>query len=546
MKCCKSTAIKVRKAAFLAAALLLLVGWAGLAAAQETPADTGHQPNAGEGEVVAPATHDDPSGESAGHEAPAPAHHEEGAAGHEETHAEHAEAAHAGEGHGEEGHGPKWLPPLWSIAGFVGMLLSIAVIPLVNPHWWEHNKNRAIVSCIWGIPLAVYVIANDWHALVRSMHEYEQFIILLLSLFVISGGIWLSGDVRSTPKNNVIFIAIGAVLASFIGTTGAAMLLIRPLLTSNRERKYVMHTVIFFIFLVANIGGSLTPLGDPPLFLGYLRGVEFTWTFKLWHFWLPTVIWLLALYFIIDTVIYSRYEKDEAKAWDDADIKPLKLRGVHNFIFLLGVVLSIYFYPDMRDFVMKKFNLSHTVSEYLPIREFLMLLMALLSWLTTKMEYRKAQNFTWNPILEVAILFAAIFVTMVPALILLDDWGPRSPIQKPWHFFWITGSLSSFLDNAPTYLTFFSLGLGQCKAGCAAQYTLVNGQTISEVTLTAIAVGAVFMGANTYIGNAPNFMVKSIAEENKIKMPSFFGYMLWSGGILIPTFIVITLIAFLS
>lgn len=454
-----------------------------------------------------------------------------------------ASEIHAPDAHAEGGHG-KWIPPRWSIIGFVGMLLSIAVIPLIAPHWWEHNKNRTVVTCIWSIPVAAYVIANDWHALAHSMHEYEQFIILLLSLFVISGGIWLSGDIRSTPRNNVIFIAIGAVIASFIGTTGAAMLLIRPLLTSNKERKHVMHTVIFFIFLVANIGGSLTPLGDPPLFLGYLRGVEFTWTFKLWIYWLPTVIWLLSLYFIIDTIVYRKYESDEAKAWDDTNIEPMKMRGAHNFIFLFGVVLSIYFYPEMKEFFKEHLSLSESTAEYVPIREFIMLLMALFSWLTTKIEYRKAQHFTWGPILEVAILFIGIFVTMIPALILLDDWGPRSPIQKPEHFFWITGILSSFLDNAPTYLTFFSLGLGQCRTGCSFEYELVTGQLINEQTLTAIAVGAVFMGANTYIGNAPNFMVKSIAEENKIKMPSFFGYMLWSGGILIPTFIVITLIAF--
>jgi Na+/H+ antiporter NhaD/arsenite permease-like protein len=437
-----------------------------------------------------------------------------------------------------------WKPPLWSVTGFVLMLLSIAVIPLVKGHWWEHNKNRAIVSAILGVPLAIFVIINDWQALIFTFHEYEQFIILLGALFVISGGILLTGDVQATPGNNTIFLAIGGLMASFIGTTGAAMLLIRPLLTTNQERKYVVHTVIFFIFIVANIGGSLTPLGDPPLFLGYLKGVPFTWTLRLWHIWLPTVLWLLALYFAIDTYIYNKKESAEAKIWDITDIKPLRLQGYHNFALLLGVVLSIYFYPDMVKIMEGPLGISPHVAEFIPVREFIMLAMAAISWKTTKMELRKAQNFTWGPILEVAILFSAIFVTMIPALIILRNWGPTSPIRDPWHFFWVTGALSSFLDNAPTYLVFLSLGEGQGVSGSDAFVQLFSGGKVKEVTLMAISAGAVFMGSNTYIGNAPNFMVKSIAEENKIKMPSFFGYMAWSIGILIPTFIIITLIFF--
>ncbi|MFO8057959.1 MAG: sodium:proton antiporter [bacterium] len=439
-----------------------------------------------------------------------------------------------------------WKPPLWSVTGFVLMLLSIAIIPLIKPHWWEHNKNRAIVSLILGVPFGTYVVINDYVALLHTLHEYEQFIILLGSLFVISGGIWLSGDVRSTPRNNTIFIAIGSVLASFIGTTGAAMLLIRPLIKTNSERKYKVHTVVFFIFLVANIGGSLTPVGDPPLFLGYLKGVPFTWTLvKLWPYWAATVAWLLALYFVVDTYIYRTREADEAKKWDNENVEPLKLRGAHNFLFLLGVVLSVAFYPYMLSFMTDTLNIPHHTAEYIPVRESIMILMSILGWVTTKSEYREAQNFTWGPILEVAILFAAIFVTMVPALTLLRNWGPTSPIQEPWHFFWITGSLSSFLDNAPTYLVFLSLGEGQGAPPGMASVVLNSGGQIKEVTLVAISVGAVFMGANTYIGNAPNFMVKSISEENKVAMPSFFGYMLWSIGILvIPTFIILTLIAF--
>jgi len=436
-----------------------------------------------------------------------------------------------------------WNPPLWSITGFVLMLLSIAVIPLVKSHWWESNLHKGYVAAALGIPFGLYVIHHDGHALVRSLHEYEQFLILLASLFVISGGIILHGDIHCRPRNNVVFLAIGTVLASFIGTTGAAMLLIRPLLASNSERKHVQHTVIFFIFLVANIGGSLTPLGDPPLFLGYLRGVPFTWTFRLWHLWLPTSLFLLALYFLLDTYFWKK-ETPEARHWDEEHVIPLKLRGKINFLFLLGVVASIFFYPDMLKFMIGRLGIPESQAEAIPVREALMVLMAVLSWKFTPMENRRDQNFTFHPIIEVAVLFLGIFVTMIPALVIIYNWGPTAPIQQPWHFFWMTGSLSSFLDNAPTYLTYLSLGMGQPVPEGMARVMLHGGE-IKEITLLAISAGAVFMGANTYIGNAPNFMVKSIAEENSIKMPSFFGYMGWSVGILIPTFIALTLVFFL-
>lgn len=438
----------------------------------------------------------------------------------------------------------RWKPPLVSVTGFVLMLLSIAVIPLAVPHWWESNKNKAIVSGVLSLIFGTYVVMNDWVELVKSLHEYEQFLILLASLFVISSGIWLSGDIRATPRNNTIFIGLGTLLASFIGTTGASMLLIRPVLQSNSERQFKMHTVIFFIFLVSNIGGSLTPLGDPPLFLGYLRGVPFSWTFTgLSKIWLPTSVWLLLLYFFMDTYFWNK-ESDIAKKWDATEIQPLKLRGAHNFLFLLGVIAAIYFYPRMLEFMVHDLGIEEKTAEYLPVREVLMILMAVFSWFTTRQEYRQAQNFTWNPILEVAILFFGIFVTMIPALLILYAWGPTSPVQHPWHFFWATGILSSFLDNAPTYLTYLSLGLGQgAPEGMA--WVMTHAGPIKEITLLAISAGAVFMGANTYIGNAPNFMVKTIAEENNVKMPSFFGFMGWSIAILIPTFIALTFIFFL-
>jgi Na+/H+ antiporter NhaD/arsenite permease-like protein len=435
-----------------------------------------------------------------------------------------------------------WVPPTGAIAGFVLLLLGIAILPLVAPHWWERNRNKAIFTAILGVPFAIYVGVNHPMSLVNSIHEYFQFLTLLFCLFVISGGIWLSGDIRAIPRNNVVFLAVGAVIASFIGTTGACMLLIRPLLSSNSERQHVKHTVIFFIFIVANIGGSLTPLGDPPLFLGYLRGVPFLWTFKLWHLWLPTCAGLIVLYALIDKWYWDK-ETAAVKHWDYENVKPLQLRGALNFLFLLGVIAAIFFNPYLDKYLIESAGLSHKTVEWLPIREAVMLAMAWLSWRTTKQQYRQAQRFTFAPIIEVAVLFLGIFITMIPALLILYDWGPRSPIQKPWHFFWATGVLSSFLDNAPTYLTYLALGMGQAHPGDPDNVRLLTGE-INSLTLLAISAGAVFMGANTYIGNAPNFMVKAIAEENKVKMPSFFGYMLWSLLILEPTFIIITLIFF--
>jgi len=410
-------------------------------------------------------------------------------------------------------------PVAVGISGFAAFLLGIAVIPLAAPHFWESNRNKAIFMAALGIPFALYVVANDWHALVNSLHEYAQFIVLLFSLFVIAGGIRLSGDIRATPLNNSLFLTVGALLASFIGTTGACMLLIRPLLFSNSERKYVKHTVIFFIFIVANIGGSLTPLGDPPLFLGYLRGVPFTWTLRLWKLWLPACAGLIFLYYCLDMFAWNK-EYAAAKKSDAEHIVPLRLQGGFNFIFLLGVIAAIFFHPHIHDFLVEGLMVDEKTAEWVPVREAIMLLMAWLSWKTTDMEFRKAQNFTMNPIIEVGILFLGIFITMIPALIILHDWGPRSPIQEPWHFFWATGGLSSFLDNAPTYLTYLSLGMGQPVPPGAAKVVLHGGE-IKEITLMAISAGAVFMGANTYIGNAPNFMVKALPRKTRSECRHF-------------------------
>ncbi len=441
-------------------------------------------------------------------------------------------AAHESEAaHGEGEHEPEWYPPYWSIIGFIGILLSIAVIPLVNEHWWEPNLHKAYVSAIFGAPFLVLLIIKAPHNLAHIMMEYVSFMALVGSLFYVSGGIFLQGDIEATPRNNTIFLAIGSVLASFVGTAGAAMLLIRPLIRTNAERDRKMHTVIFFIFLVANIGGSLTPMGDPPLFMGYLRGVPFTWTFNLWIAWLPMCITLLIIYFILDTYHYKR-EKPEAIAWDRSQLVPMALKGKINFLWLVGVVASIYFLTPEN--VANWFGESF---EKVPFREVAMFAMCLISWKSTPRGVREAQKFTMHPIIEVGVLFLAIFITMVPAIMVLHIKGETMGVTEPWHFFWITGMLSSFLDNTPTYVVFFELAKTISHGG-----TLIAG--VKYELLMAVSVGAVFMGANTYIGNAPNFMVKAIAEENSIRMPSFFGYMAWSMGILGPLFVIVTFVYF--
>jgi Na+/H+ antiporter NhaD/arsenite permease-like protein len=326
----------------------------------------------------------------------------------------------------------------------------------------------------------------------------------------------MRGDLEATPLVNTAFLAGGAVLASFVGTTGASMLLVRPLLQTNRERHRVSHTVIFFVFVVSNIGGMLTPLGDPPLFLGYLQGVPFAWTFRLWPVWGFMVLVLLAVYFVWDSTQYVR-EPIAALRKDRQRVEPLRISGALNLAWLGGVILAV--------------ALLHA-----PLREGAIVALAALSLWQTPRRIRQANHFTASPMVEVAVLFFGIFLTMIPALELLHLRGGALGVREPWHFFWMSGALSSFLDNAPTYLTFLALGQGLRLAD------EVVG--VPHAILTAISVGAVSMGANTYIGNAPNFMVKSIAEEAGVKMPSFFGYMAYSGMVLLPLFAVATLLFF--
>lgn len=432
-------------------------------------------------------------------------------------------------------HGTLESVPLWLSLPFVAMLLFIAIGPLFFHHWWEENKNKLKISLILGLPLAVILIVRGLHhELIHQMlFDYVPFIILLGALFVITGGIHLSGDIEAKPAVNTVFLAIGGVLASFMGTTGAAMLLIRPVIKTNSERKFKVHTILFFIAIVANAGGLLTPLGDPPLFLLYLRGAPFSWFFSLVGPWLFANLLLLLLYFIIDS-FYHKKEPAAAIIKDHAHIEPIRLKGNLNFLFLIGVVLAVAFLNE---------QYIHAIHDnhYLGfIREGVILLMAGLSLLFTnnKMRY-KDNKFTWGPIIEVAYLFLGIFITMVPALLYLKENAHSFGLSTPTHFYYATGSLSAFLDNAPTAVSFHNLALGMVDQFGAAKLVA----SIPEVLLKAISLGAVFFGAMTYIGNGPNFMVKAIAEENKINMPSFFGYMLkFSLVVLLPVYIITQLI----
>lgn len=447
------------------------------------------------------------------------------------------------------------LLPVWSIIPFVGMLLSIAIVPLVKPEWWEHNLLK--VSILWSllflIPFGIAYGAGvlTFNLLEIVLLDYVPFIVLLLGLFVAAGGIALKGTLAGTPKVNLAILLIGTLLASWIGTTGAAMLFIRPIIRANKWREKKAHVVIFFIFMVANIGGSLTPVGDPPLFLGFLRGVPFFWTMKLLPLMLMNIAILSILFFIIDT---RAYKKELAAGRSPEDVmasgekEPLKIEGAHNFMFIGMIVFTVILNGKLG--MMDSLKDANGVTVGLDVFEgirlqinwfvqiIFILIAALLSMKTTKKSTRELNAFTFAPIKEVAELFIGIFITMIPALALLHAHGAELGLNEPWHFFWATGVLSSFLDNAPTYLVFMTTA---ASLGSTVGLNTAVG-TILPINLIAVSAGAVFMGANTYIGNAPNFMVKAIAEENKIKMPSFFGYMLWSISILIPIFILDTLI----
>jgi Na+/H+ antiporter NhaD/arsenite permease-like protein len=422
--------------------------------------------------------------------------------------------------------------PVLTLLPFILMLLSIALFPLFWNHFWEKNKNKLYVAIVLSIPVIIYLLLNGFsHQLIHTMvFDYVPFLILLGALFTITGGIHLSGDIAAKPKVNALFLGIGAVLASLMGTTGAAMLLIRPVIQTNKERTFKVHTILFFIAIVANCGGLLTPLGDPPLFMMYLRGAPFTWFFHLAPEWFVTNILLLIIYFFVDAYYYKK-EPASAITRDESNIRPIKFEGKRNFIFLAGVVLAVAFLNEQYlSFV--------NINPYFKfIREAVIILMAYLSMQFTSKLLRTSNNFTWHPIEEVAYLFLGIFITMVPCLLYLESNAKTLGIESASQFYFYTGMLSSFLDNTPTAVTFHSLALGLGENSGL----LVAG--ISEQLLKAICIGAVFFGSMTYIGNGPNFMVKAVAEENNIKMPDFFSYIFkFSIIVLLPVFILVELL----
>jgi Na+/H+ antiporter NhaD/arsenite permease-like protein len=433
---------------------------------------------------------------------------------------------------------------LWTLAPFACMLLAVAIAPLVTPGWFELNRNKGIVAFVLGVPTVVYLVARFGHTGLElagsTAEEYVSFLILLFSLFTISGGIHLTGNLVATPRHNLAFLGVGALLASFIGTMGASMVLIRPVLRANSERKYAKHTVIFFIIAVSNIGGLLTPLGDPPLFLGFLRGVPFGWTLRLWPQWLLSVGLVLLAYSVVE-LFYFRKEPPLARRMDEADYIPMRLKGVINLLPLALVIAVILLSAPLEH--------AGEAIHFPFVREVILVLLAVFSLVCGPKGARSANHFHWSPIVEVAVLFAGIFATMIPALALLEARGASIGLTHPWQYFWATGGLSSFLDNAPTYLTLTSVAQGLVGVDTVGALTAVH--TVAGVGfspagfLAAISCGAVFMGANTYIGNAPNFAVKCIAERSGRKMPSFFGYMGYSLAILLPIYVIITVIFFL-
>jgi Na+/H+ antiporter NhaD/arsenite permease-like protein len=422
--------------------------------------------------------------------------------------------------------------PLYTIIPFILMLGSIALFPLLNNRFWHKNKNKLLVAITISLPIVFWLLATglEFRLFESIVFDYLPFIILLGSLFVITGGIFLDGDIEAKPLTNILFLGIGAILASLMGTTGAAMLLIRPLIQTNRERKFKTHTILFFIAIVANCGGLLTPLGDPPLFLMYLRGAPFPWFFKLFLEWLLTNGLLLIIYFFVD-YHYHKKEPIENRLNDKNIIRPLRLNGKLNLIWLVGIVLAIAF-VNGQYFSLIKFN------PYLKfIREVVILIMALLSLILTPRRTRVSNNFNWAPFEEVAYLFFGIFITIAPCLLYLKSNAAILGITSPVQFYYYSGLLSSFLDSAPAAVTFHTLALG---LGVHSDKIIAG---ISEESLQAICLGSVFFGAITYIGNVPNFMVKAVAEDNDIKMPHFFSYIFkFSLIVLLPVFILVQLI----
>lgn len=468
-------------------------------------------------------------------------------------------AAEAGHDAAHAAEHVKPVPALWTVLPFALLLGCIAVLPLMHAteHWWESNLHRFYVAAGLGLITLLYYgflyhqpidrhflghavveptgsafeLQTVWTVIQNAMfNEFIPFIMLLFALFTISGGIRIEGDLAARPGVNATFLAVGALMASVIGTTGAAMLLIRPLLDTNNERKHIQHTLVFFIFIVCNCGGLLLPLGDPPLFLGYLSGVGFLWTLKLWPMWLFVNGSLIAIYYCWDRFYaYPREEKKDIRK-DEASAGKLQFSGVWpNAVLLLGVVLAVALLDPSKAVPGTHWH------PWLYLREIVLATLIGLSLILGSEKVRNANKFNYVAIIEVAALFTGIFITMQPALQILNARGAELGIDTPHKFFWATGTLSSVLDNAPTYLVFF-----ETAKALEMPADTIREAGVPDHFLVAIALGAVFMGSMTYIGNGPNFMVKSIAEGAGIKMPSFFGYMIFSLAVLLPVFLVMT------
>jgi Na+/H+ antiporter NhaD/arsenite permease-like protein len=429
-------------------------------------------------------------------------------------------------------------------------LLSIAVLPIVVGHFWEKNRNKLIVALVMSAPVLVFLLSRAGGAeeLGRTAADYAAFMALLAALFTISGGICLRGTLVGTPFVNTAFLAVGALLGSVVGTTGASVLLIRPLLNANERRPYSTHVIVFFIFIVSNGAGLLTPLGDPPLFLGFLRGVPFTWTFRLMPQWALVNGTLLAIFAVIDRVAFARAGRAAkihrvAAAPAPEDGGPLRIEGGLNLLWLTGMILVVFLIGAYGERLLGDGYLRAAVQVAGTLG------CAAMSFRTTAPRIHQLNRFSWAPIVEVAVVFVGVFITMVPAMSFLAERGGSLGITKPWHFFWASGMLSSVLDNAPTYLTFASLATG-VAAGAGSESLSPDNlgalavHPVGQELLIAISCGAVFMGAVTYMGNGPNFMVKAIAEQHHVRMPSFFGYTLWSFAILIPLFAIVSRVFF--
>lgn len=441
---------------------------------------------------------------------------------------------------------------------FLLQLLAIAVLPLLprTQHWWEDNRNKLLLGVALSVvalttfffraegfhgaaPGAASVGVVTWHALID---EYLPFITLLFSLYVIAGGVVVRGNIRPNPGANTCILAVGGLIASLIGTTGASMVLIRLLLRVNRERTHVAHTVVFFIIIVSNVGGTLLPIGDPPLFLGFLRGVPFFWTLTLTAEWLTMLVTLLVLYYVADTWVERHESPAEKYAEDHKRLERVSVAGLINIVWLLGVVAAVALLVPGKP--VPGTNWSPPVH----LREAVQIGLALASLATTPRGLRRENEFNYHAIGEVAALFIGIFVTMQAPLEILHTLGPKLSelgFTQPWQYFWATGLLSSVLDNAPTYIVFFETANQLTHEAGPGVIRLVSGDFIRADLLTAISCGAVFMGANTYIGNGPNFMVKAIAERGGVKMPSFFAYMLYAAALLMPLYVLLTFVFFL-